>query len=272
MAPAIGLQLYTLRDHLHQPGSRPAVLERVAALGVESVEPYGLARPDLARADRLAAARSLKADVDGAGLSMSSVHTAIPDVENAGWFFESLAEAGAPIAIVPVPEGLSGFARDAFGDVDTLARYAERLSRLADAAEGHDARIGYHNHWWEWGRLPDGRLAYDVLWEQTDPRVVAEVDLYWAQAAGQVPADVIAKLGARVQLVHVKDGPGTTDHPPQQVPPGTGAVAIEDALLAGARTITHHVIEADAVAGDGDPFDYIQAAVGWLKGRSTATA
>jgi len=265
--PAIGLQLYTLRDALAEPGSRAAVLERVAALGVESVEPFGFAQPQLPRAERLAEARALRADAEAAGLRISSVHTPVPGPDDAAWLFEALAEAGAPVAVVPVPEGLAGFTRDAFADADAVRRYADRLSRLADVAAAHDARVGYHNHWWEWAELDGGGRGYDLLWDGMDPRVVAEVDLYWAQAAGQDPAEVVRRLGPRVELVHVKDGPATLERPPQQVAPGSGAVALGEALAAGAASITTHIIEADAVAGGGDPFAYVEEGVRWLRER-----
>jgi sugar phosphate isomerase/epimerase len=81
--PTIGLQLYTLREALAEPGARRGVLERVAALGVESVEPFGFARPELPRADRLAEAKALRADVEAAGLRISSVHTPVPGPDDA---------------------------------------------------------------------------------------------------------------------------------------------------------------------------------------------
>lgn len=270
MAPTIGLQLYTLHRELSEPGSRRGLLEQVAALGVESVEPYAVVLPNRTRAQRLEDARSLKADIDAAGLAVSSVHNPIPGPADADWLFEALAELGAPIAVVPVPEGLAGFPRDAFADAETPARYGERLSALVDVAERHGMRVGYHNHEFEWAPLPDGRLGYDVLWEHTDPRVVAEVDLYWAQGAGQAPADVVAKLGPRVELVHVKDGHAPAERPPQQVAPGSGIVALEDALVAG-TAVTTHIIEADAVAGGGDVMAYIRDGVAWLRGRQIAT-
>jgi sugar phosphate isomerase/epimerase len=268
MTASIGLNLYTLRGPLAERGSRPRLLERVAALGVESVEPYGFAPPDRSPWEALAEARALRAEIDAAGLAVSSVHSPIPEPEQAGPFFESLTEIGAPIAVVASPEGLRGFTRDdTFGDADRVARFAERLSRLAEVAAAHGARVGYHNHWWEWTSLADGRVAWDVLWEQADPRVIAEVDLYWAQAAGQVPAEVVSRLGARVELVHVKDGPGVVEALPEQVAPGGGEVALDAALRAGEATIRAQVIEADRVAGDGDPFAYVEAGVAWLRGR-----
>jgi len=92
------------------------------------------------------------------------------------------------------------------------------------------------------------------------------VDLYWAQGAGQTPADVVAKLGARVELVHVKDGHAPAERPPQQVAPGSGVVALDDALVA-ATAVTTHIIEADAVADDGDVMAYVRDGAAWLRGR-----
>jgi sugar phosphate isomerase/epimerase len=229
------------------------VLERVGALGVEGVEPYGFGD--------LADARALRAEADAAGLAIPSVHGSIP-LRDADRFFAALGEAGAAVAVLPVPEALDGFDRDAFASADGVARFAEALSGLAEVAERHGARVGYHNHWWEWAPLPGGGTAYDALWERADPRVLAEVDLYWAQVAGQVPAEVVARLGPRAELVHVKDGAGRPDE--AQVAPGSGAIGLEEALAAGAGTITARIIEADRV--DGDPMDYIAAGVAWLRG------
>jgi sugar phosphate isomerase/epimerase len=229
------------------------VLERVAALGVESVEPYGFGDP--------ADARALRAEADAAGLAIPSVHGSIP--RDADRFFAALGEAGATVAVVPVPEALEGFDRQAFASTDGVARFAEALSGLAEVAERHGARVGYHNHWWEWAPLAGGQTAYDALWERADPRVLAEVDLYWAQVAGQVPAEVVARLDPRAELVHVKDGAGRPDE--TQVPPGSGAIGLADALDAGAATITTQIIEADTV--DGDPMDYVAAGAAWLRER-----
>jgi len=260
--PAIGLQLYTLMDVL---ADRPAALARVAGLGVTTVEPFRLGRSDLDRAARLAEARALKADIDAAGLTVSSTHARLPDAEDPGWFFEELAELGAPVAIASTPDALPGFTRDALVSTEGVLRYADRLNALAKAAATHGLRVGYHNHEWEWTRLDDGRYGYDALWDALDPSVVAEVDLYWAQTAGQVPAEVVARLGERVRLVHVKDGPAVRGEP--QVAAGRGTVALADALDAGRDSIRAHIIEADGIAEGADIFDLVADSVAWLKAR-----
>lgn len=260
--PAIGLQLYTLMDVL---ADRPAALAKVAAAGVTEVEPFRLGRSDLARAARLAEARSLKADLDAAGLAVCSTHARLPDAEDPGWFFEELAVLGAPVAIASTPDALPGFTRDALVSADGVHRYADRLNALAKVAGAHGVRVGYHNHEWEWTRLDDGRYGYDVLWDALDPSVVAEVDLYWAQTAGQVPAEVVGRLGERVELVHVKDGPAVRGEP--QVAAGQGAVALADALDAGRASIRVHIIEADGIAAGADIFELVAESVAWLKRR-----
>lgn len=234
----IGLQLYTLRD---EPGDRRALLDRAAALGVESVEGFGL---DLAGSDRLTLARDLRADVEAAGLALSSLHAAVP-ADGAERAFEALAETGADALVLPVTEALGGFDRDVLSTPGGVARYGARLSELADVAAAAGVRVGYHNHWWEWP-------GYDALWEHTDPRVLAEIDLYWAHRAGQDPAELVTRLGERVELVHVKD----------DVTPGSGDVPLEAALRAGG-SITTAIVEADEV--DGDAWDYVAGGVSWLR-------
>src|SRR3954452_19205333 len=113
----IGLQLYTLR---RDPAPRPALLEHAAALGVESVEGYGI---DLAGADRLALARDLRAEVEGGGLWVSPLHRPLP-AGTGGRCFEALVETGATTLVLPTTEALGGFARDALDDPEGVARYA----------------------------------------------------------------------------------------------------------------------------------------------------
>ncbi|KPI11574.1 Xylose isomerase domain-containing protein TIM barrel [Actinobacteria bacterium OK074] len=262
--PAVGLQLWTLREAL---ADRPAAFARIAELGVSAVEPFGLGRSDLGRTDRLAQARALKADVDGAGLTVCSTHARFPDADDPGWFFEEIAEVGVPVAIAPTPDALPGATRDALATADGVRRYADRLNSLAKAAASHGVRIGYHNHDWEWARLDDGRYGYDVLWDALDPAVVAEVDLYWAQTAGRVPAEVVGRLGERVEFVHVKDGPARRGEP--QVPAGQGLVGLADALDAGRDSIRVHIIEADGIAEGEDIFDLVAQSSAWLRARAT---
>ena len=68
--------------------------------------------------------------------------------------------------------------------------------------------MGYHNHNWEFFRLTDdpSRTAYDVLIEETDPRLVHfELDLFWAVRGARDPVDILERIDGRVRQFHVKD-------------------------------------------------------------------
>jgi sugar phosphate isomerase/epimerase len=120
-------------------------------------------------------------------------------------------------------------------------------------------RIGYHNHFWEWNSTIDGRPGYDVFWDYLHPSVVAEVDIYWAQVAGRDPAQVLAGLGPRAELVHCKDGPLVLGEP--MTPVGTGQMDIPAALAAG-QSLRWHIVELDECATD--IFEAAGASAAWL--------
>ena len=64
----------------------------------------------------------------------------------------------------------------------------------------------YHNHWSEF--VPDarGKLPYDILLENSDPKFLKmEMDLCWITVGGGDPLKYFAKYPGRFPLVHVKD-------------------------------------------------------------------
>jgi sugar phosphate isomerase/epimerase len=110
------------------------------------------------------------------------------------------------------------------------------------------ATFGYHNHWWEFRLLADGRTAWSHLVERLDPGVVIELDMYWATVGGAAPTDVIADLGDRLRLLHVKDGPADGPKSPM-VAVGSGSLDIR-AALAAAPDVAWHIVELDRCATD----------------------
>ena len=87
-----------------------------------------------------------------------------------------------------------------------------------------------------------------------------EVDTYWAQVGGADTPALLAALGDRVRLVHVKDGTLDGDIDTQQ-PAGSGEVDVAAILAAAPRAV--RVIEFDAY--DGDVFAGIAQSLAWLR-------
>ncbi|WP_249028339.1 sugar phosphate isomerase/epimerase [Saccharopolyspora spinosa] len=244
----LSVQLYSVREQL--AADQPGTLARLAEIGFRHVEPFGLGTPDKPLADRLAAARSLRSDLDAAGLAVSAVHAGLP-----GDVAELVAECailGADTAFVPHPHLVAGFGADTFADPDQVDAFAEAFGAAAETVAA-DLRLGYHNHWFEWAELPDGTTGWDRFWGRAGNNLLAEVDVYWVVAAGADPAAVLAALGSRAVAVHLKDGPA--EHPAPQTPIGTGKVDIAEALRGASSGIRWHVVEIDST--ELDPFDLL---------------
>lgn len=236
--PTLSVQLYSVRTQLAQ--DRNGTLARLAEIGFRHVEPFGLGRRDRSLAERLAAARSMRAGLDAAGLAVSTVHTGIPaDIPELA---AECAILGADTAFVAHPRQVEGFDADTFADVERVDALAATLSSAASVAADSGLRLGYHNHWFEWAPLPSGTTGYDRFWSRAAGDLLAEVDVYWAVAGQADPGEVLAKLGSRTAAVHLKDGPAVHGRP--QTIMGTGVVD-NLSVLRAAEDIRWHVVEID---------------------------
>jgi sugar phosphate isomerase/epimerase len=83
--------------------------------------------------------------------------------------------------------------------------------------------------------------------ELLDPSVMFEIDTYWVKTAGLDPAEIIRKLGNRVNLLHLKDGPAAIE--PPQVALGEGVMDIPAAVNA-AESAEWLIVELDHCATD----------------------
>ncbi len=246
-APPISVQLYSLREEIGV--DFPAVLARLGAKGYPGVElaGFGALTPD-------ALARAL-AD---AGLAISSAHVGI--TENLDDFAPALdahQTLGCDTIVIPA------LPPDTFTDPDGVRAAADRINGARELTQARGLTLGYHNHFWEITPMPDGRPALVHLFEQLAPDVIAEVDIYWAQVGGSDPESIVAELGPRVGLLHVKDGPA--DVPPSpMVAVGDGIVDVP-AVLAAAPSARWHIVELDRCATD--MFDAVERSYDYLVGN-----
>ena len=262
MTHPLSVQLWTVRDPLS--ADREDTLRRLAEIGYTHVEPFNpTADPE-----------GFRKTADDLGISVSGAHAqGIADVPDPAPVFEAVATLGTDLAIVPagLPENqwtsaatLDGAAA-AWATHDGLNHVADRLNELAAQAAAFGLRLGYHNHWWEFEAMVDGRPALEVLAELVAPQVVFEVDTYWAAVGGADPAAVLARLGDRVEAIHVKDGPIARDEP--HVAVGQGAMPVP-AILAAAPSSAWRVVELDSCATD--IFDAVADSFVYLSGMEGA--
>ena len=227
----ISVQLYTLRKQT--AADFPAVLARLGAKGYVGVELAGFG--DLTP-------QQLRRALDDAGLVVSSAHVGFGDETEFATALDAHQALGCEVVVIPM------LSDKVFADVDTVRAIADRVNALDAVARERGMTLGYHNHFWEFATMPDGRPALLHLFEHLAPTVFAEVDIYWAQVGGVDPKDLVTQLGSRVGLLHVKDGPA--DEPPNpMVAVGDGAVDIPGVLEAS-PSARWHIVELDRCATD----------------------
>jgi len=245
-APApISVQLYTLREQT--AADFPAVLTRLGAKGYVGVELAGFG--SLTPAE-------LRTALDDAGLVVSSAHVGFAEDGEFATALDEHQPLGCDTVVIPA------ISHKAFTDVDAVRSIADRVNALDAVARAHGMTLGYHNHFWEFTEMPDGRPALLHLFEHLAPTVFAEVDIYWAQVAGSDPEELVTALGSRVGLLHVKDGPA--DEPPSpMVAVGDGAVDVRGVLEAS-PSAQWHIVELDRC--DTDMFDAVERSYDYLVG------
>jgi sugar phosphate isomerase/epimerase len=261
-ARPLALQLWTVREAYQADPA--AALRRAREAGFRAVEPYGVVGDGSLPADqRLARVRRVRRQLDDNGLVACSVHGPIPPDGEFELLFDELAELGTDTLIMPFPGEIAGV--DApLESADGMKAATERINACARAAASRGLTVGYHNHYHEFAPFPggDGLTPWDVLWQYADPSVIAEVDVYWAQAGCGDAASVVARLGERATLLHVKDGPADTVS--METVLGEGVLDL-DAILTAATHARWHIVELDDWSGE--MFEGARLGARWLVDR-----
>ena len=192
-AQLIGIQLYTVRDLLQSNFDH--TLQQVAAIGYKEVELAGLydKSPD-----------KVRKTLDKLGLTAPSAHIPYDRLRsNLPGVAEEARVLGHHYVICPWLD--AAVRRDA----DAYRRIAADFNRFGESLQRLGLQFGYHNHDFEFEKLPGGEIGYDILLGDCDAKLVKmELDLYWITKAGSDPLAYFAKWPGRFPCVHVKDMTG----------------------------------------------------------------
>ena len=195
----IGVQLYTVRDAIAQDfdGS----LAKVAAAGYKEVELAGFSFDNGEVRYFGKTPKELRAALDHHGLAAPSTHVNYASLspENFPKILDASKTLSHQYIVNPWIE------EEIRMQPDSWKRVGETFNRVGDDCKKAGFQFGYHNHWFEF--LPvDGKLPYDILLKECDPKLVKmEMDLCWITAAGADPVKYFNLYPGRFPLVHVKD-------------------------------------------------------------------
>ncbi|UAJ81418.1 sugar phosphate isomerase/epimerase [Leifsonia sp. ZF2019] len=221
---------------------------RVAGIGYLGVETYGLVEEY--------GPERVRAAADAAGLAITSAHTPFPAGEDAERLLDAAGALGAGTLVWSME-------REEFDSPETIAAGVRRVNEAAANAAERGMVVGYHNHFAEFANRFDGRQAYDLLLDLLDPRVVIELDAYWARMGGADPAEVLTRLGDRARLIHIKDGPAQSYEDDVMVPIGAGAMDWRGILTAPSG-LRWHIVELERLSVD--TFDALEESYRHLVG------
>jgi sugar phosphate isomerase/epimerase len=193
MPTPIALQLYTIREAMNQDFE--GAVRKVAEMGYAGVETAGFPGTTPAKAAAL---------FNSLGLEVTSAHAPLPLGDKHDEVIGQMAALGCTRLVNPA------MPRDYYQDKDSVLRLCELFNKGQEECAANGMALGIHNHWWEFQPV-NGVRPYDLFLEHLHPDIFFEIDTYWVKTAGADPNQVIADLGERAPLLHIKDGPANTE-------------------------------------------------------------
>lgn len=189
----VGIQVYGLRDLLENtPEKFAEVMKRVKEIGYDGVELAGLygLEPEY-----------IKKTLDEIGLIPISAHVPLAEMmEDAQGVADIYRKIGVKYIAVPyLPEEY----RPNTPGYETVLK---EMTRIGQVMKENGIKLEYHNHDFEFVKLPDGTFGFDDIYTQIPADLLkVEPDLCWIKVAGQSPVEYLKKYGERCEVVHLKD-------------------------------------------------------------------
>ena len=188
----IAVTLYNLRDYCKTESDLDKTLDKVCDIGYRAVQVSGTPLP----------ADVIRKQLDSHNLYCCATHEGLDTLKgDPAALIDRLQTLECDFTALgaPPPEY-----RQDVKMVDELIRIFETMGgKLREKG----IRLGYHNHHFEFERLPGTRqIMLDYFYENSNPELVAaEIDVHCVTRGGQNPVNWIHKVGKRMPVIHFKD-------------------------------------------------------------------
>lgn len=227
-----GCQLYSVRDKMSKDPI--GTMRELAATGYTQFESYS--KDPYWGMDTAEAKRFLKE----IGVDMVSTHMGVPDINEAA--AEKAKEIGLKYLISPYigPQKSE----------DEWKKRAEEFNKAGELCKKYGLKFGYHNHGYSF-EAKEGVKGQDILLSHTDPKlVIFELDIYWAEVAGEDSIRHFEKHAGRYELCHVKQLIARDPKPAQGVLKG-GLLDFSAILKTAKKSgVKYFMVEQEQYAGD----------------------
>ncbi|OCT12072.1 xylose isomerase [Paenibacillus pectinilyticus] len=239
MKQKFAVQLYTLRNECEQ--DFPGVLRKLKQMGWAGVELAGLHSYSV---------EEIAEVLKETGLQTAGIHISFQrlttDLESV--LTEARLLNTSTLICPSVPHELR--------NEEGYQQFHSQLNEIAKEVQPGGFTISFHNHAFEFETSVNGMNALTYILEPSaDNAVLAEVDVFWVQKAGQDPAAFIRPYSRRMPTMHVKDM--SDDERQTYAEIGTGVIDFDPILIWGEQNgVEWYVVEQDVCPGN--PMDCVQ--------------
>lgn len=190
----VGLQVYSVRDYASN--DLEGTMKKLKAIGYDYVEPAGLYGKT---------AEEYRAVLDAYGIKAICAHVPYAEmVEDIDKVIRDYTVLGCKYIAVPY---LGDDDRPLAKNFETVL---ENIRKIGKKCAENGITLLYHNHDFEFVKMPDGRYGLDYMYETIDAATLqTELDCCWVNVAGEDPASYIRKYAGRCPIVHLKDFTGS---------------------------------------------------------------
>ncbi len=139
-------------------------------------------------------------------LTANSSHIGFDTLKDIKKIISSLQKLNVKHAIVPCPTGKPGGKFEAIFDKneEEWNDFGKELSSYVQIFEDHGMTLGYHNHAFEFNKLPSGKMPMECILQHNE-NLKYEIDLGWVVAGKADPIYWIKKYSSRIIACHLKD-------------------------------------------------------------------
>ena len=186
----VAVQVYSVRGDAERDfkGS----IQKIKDIGYDAVELAGLYGMSGAE---------VKAILDEVGISAISAHVPFKELLNdMDGTIDQYATIGVKYIAIPYLEEEDRPGTPKFED------NVKKFEEIGKACKAKGIQTLYHNHDFEFAKMPDGRYALDYIYDTIPADILqTEIDTCWVNVAGENPADYVRKYTGRSPVVHLKD-------------------------------------------------------------------
>tara|TARA_B100001123_G_C15323052_1_gene1028572 strand:+ start:1305 stop:2078 length:774 start_codon:yes stop_codon:yes gene_type:complete len=188
----ISIQLYTARKF--QPYEE--ILKFFSNSGLSNIELFGVEKFDEIK---------MKDLLQKYNLSSLSSHVSFSGIQEYETILK-LKKLNIKHAIVPSPSIPSGKSwEDNFKkNEQEWNQFGKALGAYVKIYEDHGLTLGYHNHAFEFKKLPSGKMPIECILDNNE-NLKFEIDLGWVVASKQDPIIWIKKYANKIIACHLKD-------------------------------------------------------------------